>query len=179
MYRYTIQILSRILKKRTLIPAIALVITTGFIVPQNLIIPVEKANKSSYNAKSFWYYPWGKSGTHKGVDIFAKEGTFVKSSTHGLVLYTGEIAMGGKVILILGPKWRVHYYAHLKDISTTSFSFAKQNEVIGTVGATGNARGKPPHLHYTITTLIPYPWRYDNDRQGWKKMFYLNPIEYM
>lgn len=142
-------------------------------------MPVEKANKTSYNSKSFWFYPWGKSGTHKGVDIFAKEGTNVKSSTHGLVLYSGEIEMGGKVILILGPKWRVHYYAHLKDIKTTSFSFTKKNEVIGSVGTTGNAKGKSPHLHYAITTLIPYPWRYDQDRQGWKKMFYLNPIEYM
>jgi murein DD-endopeptidase MepM/ murein hydrolase activator NlpD len=167
------------LRKRTLILTIIIAITIGLIVPQSFIIPVEKANKSSYNTKSFWYYPWGKSGTHKGVDIFAKEGTNVKSSTHGLVLYTGEIAMGGKVILILGPKWRMHYYAHLKDIRTTSFSLAKKNEVIGTVGTTGNAKGKSPHLHYAITTLIPYPWRYDNDRQGWKKMFYLNPIEYM
>ena len=42
-----------------------------------------------------------------------------------------------------------------------------------------NAQGKSPHLHYAIATLIPYPWRIDSDHQGWKKMFSLNPIDYL
>ncbi|HEB59025.1 MAG TPA: M23 family peptidase, partial [Gammaproteobacteria bacterium] len=29
--------------------------------------------------------------------------------------------------------------------------------------------------HYSILTLIPYPWRWDASPQGWKKMFYLDP----
>lgn len=44
---------------------------------------------------------------------------------------------------------------------------------------TGNAKGKPPHLHYSIITLFPYLWRVDRSEQGWKKMFYLNPIAYL
>ncbi|EMP01631.1 hypothetical protein LEP1GSC171_1035 [Leptospira santarosai str. HAI1380] len=35
---------------------------------------MEGANQSSYSIDSFWFYPWGKSITHKGVDIFAKKG---------------------------------------------------------------------------------------------------------
>jgi len=58
-------------------------------------------------------------------------------------------------------------------------SFVNTNSTIGTVGTSGNAVGKPPHLHYSILTIIPYVWRIDSDRQGWKKMFYLNPIEYL
>lgn len=155
------------------------VITVGLIIPQNLINPVDKADSNSFNPNSFWYYPWGKSGTHKGVDIFAKEGTTVKSSTGGLVIYTGHIKLGGNVVLILGPKWRLHYYAHLRDIHTNAFNWTHQNDKIGTVGTTGNAKGKPPHLHYSIVSLIPYPWRIDSSKQGWKKMFYLNPITYL
>jgi ABC-type polysaccharide/polyol phosphate export permease len=34
-------------------------------------------------------------------------------------------------------------------------------------------------LHYSIVTIFPYVWRIDSDRQGWKKMFYLNPIAYL
>lgn len=150
---------------------------TGFLIPENFQIPVKGANLKSYNQSSFWYYPWGASGVHKGVDVFAKEGTSVLSSTPGIVLYSGTIKLGGNVVLTLGPKWRLYYYAHLKDVNTSVFSFLSSGEGVGTIGTTGNAKGKSPHLHFTILTLIPYPWRMDSSRQGWKKMFYLNPIE--
>lgn len=157
-----------------------MVITFAFlIIPQRFIIPVEGATKNSYNAQSFWYHPWGKSITHKGVDIFAKEGTNLISSTDGLVIYGGYLSMGGNVVVILGPKWRLHYYAHLKEIGTSIFSWKNKSDTIGKVGTTGNAKGKPPHLHYAIITLVPYPWRIDFSKQGWKKMFYLNPIDYI
>lgn len=156
-----------------------LFLITGFMIPQRFSMPVEGASRSSYNSKSFWYYPWGKSITHKGIDVFAKSGKAVKSSTGGLVLFCGSINMGGKVVLVLGPKWRLHYYAHLKDIKTSAFSWTNRSEIIGSVGTSGNAAGKQPHLHYAIITMAPYIWRIDNDRQGWKKMFYLNPIDYL
>jgi murein DD-endopeptidase MepM/ murein hydrolase activator NlpD len=159
--------------------ALLALVVVGLLIPQHFINPVEGANKGSFNSKSFWYYPWGKSGTHKGVDIFAREGTNVLSSTGGLVVFKGQIARGGNVVLILGPKWRLHYFAHLKDIDVNTFSWTQQGEAIGTVGTTGNAKGKPPHLHYSIVTLIPYPWKIDGAKQGWKKMFYVNPTEYL
>jgi peptidoglycan LD-endopeptidase LytH len=164
--------------KRKILVVLLLVIAAGIVMPQEFSMPVEGASRTSYNPKSFWYYPWGKSGTHKGVDIFAREGTSVKSSTPGIVLYTGELERGGKVVLILGAKWRLHYYAHLNEIKTNSLSWASRNERIGTVGTTGNAKGKQPHLHYSIITLIPYPWKIDAAKQGWKKMFYVNPMDY-
>lgn len=151
----------------------------GFLIPQNLKMPVAGAGNGDYNKDSFWYYPWGRSVTHKGIDIFAKKGTKLTSSTNGIVLYTGQISMGGNVVLILGPKWRLHYYAHLNEISVSRFSLVSKNSQIGTVGDSGNAVGKPPHLHYAIFTPIPYPWRIDKAPQGYLKMFYLNPIEYL
>ena len=155
-----------------------LLLASGFFIPQNLKMPVDGAGEKSYDKRSFWYYPWGKSVTHKGVDIFAKKGTSIFSATEGLVVYTGEMGRGGNVVLVLGPKWRLHYYAHLDKLNTTEGSFVNQKDVIGKVGNTGNAQGKPSHLHYSIITLIPYPWRMDLSHQGYKKMFYLNPIEY-
>ncbi|MCL9806641.1 M23 family metallopeptidase [Flavobacterium amniphilum] len=145
--------------------------------PESFKMPVTGATTSSYNKDSFWYYPWGKSGTHKGVDIFAKTGTPIVSSTKGIVLYSGQIKMGGNIVLVLGPKWRLHYYAHLDTIQTSVFSVVGHKDTIGTVGTSGNAKGKPSHLHYSIFTLIPYVWRADKTPQGWKKMFYLNPVE--
>lgn len=150
----------------------------GLIMPDDVGMPVAGATAADYHQDSFWYYPWGRSVTHKGVDIFAKKGTAVHASGRGIVLYTGEVKIGGKVVLVLGAKWRLHYYAHLDQIHTSPFSVAGQKTRIGSVGDSGNAQGKPPHLHYAILTLLPYPWRIDNSIQGWKKMFYLNPIPY-
>jgi murein DD-endopeptidase MepM/ murein hydrolase activator NlpD len=165
--------------RKKILLGILLILFVGFVLPQRFSMPVEGANHKSYHPKSFWFYPWGKSGTHKGVDIFAKEGTLVKASTSGFVIYAGNVALGGNVVLVLGAKWRIHYYAHLKEIKTSGFSWVSRNEKIGSVGTTGNAQGKSPHLHYSITTLIPYIWRVDGSKQGWKKMFYLNPIDYL
>ena len=78
--------------------------------------------------------------------------------------------------MVLGPKWRFHYYAHLDEIKTFVFKPLKRGAVLGAVGDTGNAKGKPPHLHYAITSPFPYPNLYDDVAvQGWKRMFHLNP----
>lgn len=156
-----------------------IVLFLGFIIPQNFVIPVENATSENWDIESFWYWPWGESITHKGIDIFSPQGTPVFTSTAGIVLLTKTTGNGGNVIYILGPKWRVHYYAHLQEISTKSFHFVNSGEIIGRVGNTGNAANRPPHLHYSIETYIPYLWRWDDDIQGWQKMFYLNPFDYM
>lgn len=166
-------------KKKKLGIIVCAIIVAGLFVPQNLVMPVSGATNADFNHNSFWYYPWGKSVTHKGVDIFAREGTEIYSSTSGIVLYSGKMDTGGNIVLILGPKWRLHYYAHMNELKTSGFSWAGHKTLIGTVGTSGNAKGKPPHLYYTIITIIPYVWRIDSDRQGWKKMFVLNPIEYL
>ena len=157
---------------------IVVIILIGLLIPQNLKMPVIGADSNSYNHETFWYEGWGTSIVHKGVDVFAKKGTSVHSATWGIVLATAEMGKGGKFILILGPKWRIHYYAHLDEIKTKPFSFVTQDTEIGTVGNTGNAKNTPAHLHYSISTLCPYPWRIDDSKQGWRKMFYLNPIDF-
>jgi peptidoglycan LD-endopeptidase LytH len=159
--------------------AILIIIVAGFLLPQSFLMPVEGCTGNCYDKNSFWYYPWGTSVTHKGVDIFAKRGTNVLSSTNGIVVSTAVLKKGGNTVLVLGPKWRLHYYAHLKEIKTSNFSWVNKGEIIGSVGTTGNAQGKEPHLHYSIVTIIPYLWRIDSDHQGWKKMFFLNPADYL
>lgn len=165
---------NRSMRKWFWIPLV--VIAIGFLLPQNMIIPVKGATTKSWSETSFWAYPWGTSITHKGIDIFAERGTDVITATHGIVIYTHEGGKGGKSVMVLGPKWRFHYYAHLDEIKTFVFKPLRRGTVLGTVGDTGNAKGKPPHLHYAITTPFPYPHLYDDESvQGWKRMFYLNP----
>lgn len=158
---------------------LAVLFVIGLLIPQNLKMPVDAATHNDYNPNSYWAYPWGASITHKGVDIFADKGTRLNSATRGLVLKTGDQPKGGKYVLILGPKWRVHYYAHLDTIYCKSGQYVTHSTKIGTVGNSGNALKKPDHLHYVIVSPIPYIWKIDNSIQGWKKMFYLNPITYL
>ncbi len=149
----------------------------GFVLPENLVIPVKGADSSDWNHDTFWYEPWGKSVVHKGIDIFGDKSTPVISPTNGVIIYRGNIDMGGNIILLLGPKWRVHYLAHLETIEFDAGLFVQPGSQIGTLGDTGNAIGKQPHVHYSIISLIPYIWKVSTETQGWKKMFYLNPHE--
>ncbi|MCU7830807.1 MAG: M23 family metallopeptidase [Candidatus Thiodiazotropha sp. (ex Myrtea sp. 'scaly one' KF741663)] len=154
-----------------------LLLVAGYLVPENAIIPVQGASAQDWNHNTFWYEPWGTSGVHKGIDIFGNKGTPVVTATGGMVVYSGEIAKGGEVIAVLGPKWCIHYFAHLDSRSVSTGAWVTIGESIGTLGDSGNAAGKPPHVHYSVVSLIPYPWLVTGDTQGWKRMFYLNPAD--
>ena len=79
--------------------------------------------------------------------------------------------------MILGPKWRFHYYAHLDAFKAHTFKLVKPGTMIGSVGDSGNAKGKAPHLHYSIISPFPHWWLRDVKAvQGWKKMFYMDPV---
>lgn len=147
----------------------------GMLTPRGFTMPVLGANCKSYNQDSFWYFPWGRSGRHKGVDVFAKEGVPVVAATKGLVIYTGNIEMGGNVVLVLGPKWQLYYYAHLKHIGVSSYRFVKSGDKIGSVGATGNAKGKAPHLHFSIKNIIPQIKKIEYLKKGFERCFYEDP----
>jgi murein DD-endopeptidase MepM/ murein hydrolase activator NlpD len=161
--------------------AVLLIIAAGgFIVPETCRIPVAGARIADWNPHSFWHYPWGRSIVHKGIDIFASEGAPVLAATGGLTLYAGDLARGGRVVLLLGPKWRLHYYAHLQQVDVCAWRIVRSGEGIGTVGATGNAQGRPPHLHYSIMSLLPVPSNYGFGMPlGWLRMFYIDPHDFL
>lgn len=157
-----------------------LLFALGFALPESHRIPVSGATSADWNPKSFWYYPWGRSGTHKGIDIFAHEGTPVVAATSGLVISAGEDSVGGLYVLILGAKWRFHYYAHLQKIDASPLHWVQAGETIGAVGTTGNAKGKAPHLHYVIRTPYPRPWVYDAALpQAWNRMFFIDANHFL
>lgn len=167
------------MKRRRLLALLAVLLGAPLLVPEHPQIPVQGARSRDWNSRSFWYEPWGLSGVHKGIDIFADAGTPVLAPVSGLVLYRGELSLGGKVVLLLGPKWRLHYMAHLQDTSTSPLALVSRGEVLGTVGTSGNANGRPPHLHYSVLSLLPRPWAMTRQSQGWKKMFFIDPGAYL
>lgn len=153
------------------------VAAAGLLAPERLAIPVAGASPADWNHDSFWQHPWGASGTHKGIDIYAPAGRAVTSASPGLVVFRGALGTGGQVVIALGPKWRLHYYVHLSRIDAGWGDWLSWGETIGAVGTTGNAAGKPAHLHYSIFTPIPFPWRTRRGPQGFPRPFFLNPHE--
>ena len=63
--------------------------------------------------------------------------------------------VSGNYVKILGPNWRIQYYAHMKKSNVWLLQFVRKGEKIGEVGNTGNAMGKPHHLHFSVTTILP------------------------
>lgn len=159
---------------KKIIFVLVIMLASSFL-PAKTIIPVQNASSNDWDKHSFWFHPWGESGVHKGIDIFAKKGTPTIASTSGIVLFKGKIRLGGNVVAILDRKWRIHYYAHLQTQDVHALEWVSQGEKIGAVGDSGNAAGKPPHLHYSILSLIPCISEITLEKEGWKRMFYLNP----
>lgn len=165
---------------RSLFLLAILIFLLGFLPDEHNVMPVDGATPKDWNQKSFWYYPWGVSGVHKGIDIFAKRGTAVRATTGGIVLYSGNNGIGGKVVYMLGAKWRFHYYAHLNHIAVSSFAPVSAGQVIGSVGTSGNAAGKSPHLHYTIKSAFPRIWTYRREnRSAWNRTFFIDPGKFL
>lgn len=163
--------------------AVALIL---LFVPQQIQNPVEGADSSSYNHKTFWL-PWGNHH-HHGIDIFAQQGTPLHPACAGIVIATMSAesgTAGGNCLSILGAHGRIYYYAHLKELNTHVGAFVTKSSVIGTVGNTGNAYkgGKgAPHCHFAILTLFPRfeHWVASDERTMWDdkwKIFFVNPIE--
>lgn len=109
--------------------------------------------------------PAGAKRMHNGVDLAAASGTPVKASGEGTVVAVNLLMPGyGNVIEIKHKNNFATRYAHLKTISVKEGSRVKKGQIIGTVGATGNVRGKDPsHLHFELL---------QNDQR-------INPLKYL
>lgn len=161
---------------RRLWPAVLLLALIETLAPASRFVqPVAGASRRDWNPASFWHGNWGASGVHKGIDIFARTGTPVVAAQSGLVLYTGKISLGGNVALLITPRGWLHYYAHLNRIDARQGRWLGAGAPVGAVGVTGDAVGRPPHLHYSVLTLVPRPLDFRLGEQGWKRMFYRNP----
>lgn len=130
-------------------------------VTRKLAFPV--AGKKS-NIGSFWGADRdGGRRKHKGIDIFARQGTPVVAITDGVIVERGNTPIGGKVLWLKSAThgWTA-YYAHLDKQSVREGQYVRKGQVIGTVGKTGNARYTPAHLHFgiykTAGPVNPYPY---------------------
>jgi hypothetical protein len=131
--------------------------------PAPTALPVPVAGVRPTRLVDTWGGARSEGRRHEGIDIFAKRGTPVLSSTEGLVMRVGTNRLGGQVVWVLGPGGQRHYYAHLDSYGDVHAGMRiAAGKIVGYVGNTGNAATTPPHLHYGIYTaagaINPYPF---------------------
>jgi hypothetical protein len=92
------------------------------------------------------------TGWHHGNDIFAPLGAPVLAVTDGSVFSVGWNTIGGNRFWLRDLQGNEFYYAHLSAFTPLAQDGAQVNagDVIGFVGATGDAAGTPTHLHFEI-----------------------------
>ena len=90
-----------------------------------------------------------EKSVHKGIDIAKNLGESVNASLDGKVVNAGYNNGGyGNLIVIEHQGNMETYYAHLSEIYVNVGDIVKKDDIIGTVGSTGNSTG--PHLHFEL-----------------------------
>lgn len=94
----------------------------------------------------------GWRGFHKGIDIPAPRGTPIRAAADGVVIASTNNLNGysnyGKIIILEHGSGLRTIYAHNKNNRVKSRQCIRAGQIIGEVGATGNATGN--HLHFEI-----------------------------
>ncbi len=85
---------------------------------------------------------------HVGLDVAAVGGTLVGAVASGRVVRAGLAGDYGLLVeLDHGDGWKSRY-AHLGRLDVEAGDLVARGDVLGVVGATGNATG--PHLHFEV-----------------------------
>jgi len=107
--------------------------------------------KSSFNE--------GRVGhLHHAIDILAPRGTPVLAAVDGIVRKLFVSRAGGITLYEFDRRGeRSYYYAHLDGYASGMREGLEvhRGDVLGYVGATGNAPANTPHLHFAIDILPP------------------------
>lgn len=130
--------------------------------PKPLVLPIPVQGVRPRALRDTWGGARSEGRKHEGIDIFARRGTPVLSSTEGIVTKVGSNRLGGQVVWVLGPGGQRHYYAHLDRYADVAAGMRiEAGRVLGYVGNTGDAATTPPHLHYGVYdmggAINPYP----------------------
>jgi murein DD-endopeptidase MepM/ murein hydrolase activator NlpD len=91
-------------------------------------------------------------GWHHGEDLFAPLGAPVLAVADGTLHTIGFIPIGGYRLWLRDTEGNEFYYAHLSAYSPLAVEGKRveAGDAIGFVGATGDADGGTPHLHFEI-----------------------------
>jgi murein DD-endopeptidase MepM/ murein hydrolase activator NlpD len=89
---------------------------------------------------------------HQGIDLLAPAGTPVVAVASGHVSRLSNVdqGRGGISLWLRDRRGGAYYYAHNQRNLVRLGQRVRAGQLLARVGATGNARGGPPHLHFQI-----------------------------
>jgi murein DD-endopeptidase MepM/ murein hydrolase activator NlpD len=122
----------------------------------SLLIPVGGAKFAQI--QDTYSQPRGSERMHEALDILAPIGTPVYAVADGKIAKLFTSKPGGLTIYQFDPSEKYsYYYAHLDHYATAlkEGQQVKRGDLIGYVGATGNADPSAPHLHFAMFELGP------------------------
>jgi lipoprotein NlpD len=85
---------------------------------------------------------------HDGIDIAAPEGTPVLAAADGAVIYAGEQAGYGAIVIVRHAGGLVTLYAHNSKLLVEDGDRVRRGQPVARVGQTGRTTG--PHLHFEV-----------------------------
>jgi len=89
---------------------------------------------------------------HQGIDLLAPAGTPLVAFADGRITRTSDVerGRGGITLWLRDHRGTSYYYAHNQRNLVHPGQRVRRGQVIALVGASGNARGGPPHLHFQL-----------------------------
>jgi murein DD-endopeptidase MepM/ murein hydrolase activator NlpD len=89
---------------------------------------------------------------HHGIDLLAPAGTPLVAVASGHISRLSNIdrGRGGISLWLRDGRGTAYYYAHNQHNLVRLGQRVRAGQLLARVGATGNAKGGPPHLHFQI-----------------------------
>jgi murein DD-endopeptidase MepM/ murein hydrolase activator NlpD len=110
----------------------------------NTVVTSPYGNSRSYNGGPFDIF-------HTGVDFAGTIGTPILAPAHGVVVYTGNLELRGRGVIINHGRGVMSAYFHLSDIFVEQGEVVTPGQTVAAGGSTGLSTG--PHLHWDLRIM--------------------------
>lgn len=124
--------------------------------------PLAGTLTSKFGEQRFYTYSGQDAGSsfHDGQDLASVERDVVKAAGAGRVVFSGQLGIYGKTVIIDHGLGLTTLYGHLSGLETSEGDTVQPGQTLGRSGVTGLAGGD--HLHYEVrvgeTPVTPIEW---------------------